>query len=368
MQFATHKSTWRKMALLLATVMLTLTLAACGAKNDGNNAAEEEDKTEIATYKGGNVTASEFDKYLGVFTIVQPTYAQIVEIPQFKEQLLTQYISYKAIADLASADAKKQAEEDVKLQMDDYTAAIKEEANSALKEAIAAKNLKDADIENYFRLTAVVVAHMNSLVTEDEMKKELADKPADYMTATVRHILVKTSETDQSTGETKELRTAEEALARANEAKAKLEAGGDWTELAKEYSEDTGSSDKGGQYADQKGAGWVEEFKQAVYKQEVGKIGEPVETEFGYHVILVEKREVPVYDKLTDEEKEAIKGSVAYAHMNQYMTDEIEKLEIDIKLPEPSASPSASPDASEAPASDAPASDAPAATDTPKAE
>jgi foldase protein PrsA len=367
MQFATRKSTWRTAAMVLAAVMLMLTLAACGSKkdNNGNNGAAEEDKTEIATYKGGNVTASEFDKYLGVFTIVQPTYAQIVEIPQFKEQLLTQYISYKAIGDVASADAKKQAEKDVKAQMDDYTAALKDANNSALKEAIEAKNLKDADIENYFRLTATVVAHMNSLVTEDEMKKELTDKPADYMTATVRHILVATSEQDQTTGESKELRTAEEALARAKEAQAKLEAGGDWAALAKEYSDDPGSKETGGQYSDVVGGNWAEEFKQAAYTQEVGKIGEPVETEFGYHVILVEKRTVPVYDKLTDKEKEGIKGAVAYAHMNTYMTDEIAKLEIDIKLPEPSASP----DASEAPeASDTPASDAPAATDTPKAE
>ena len=186
---------------------------------------------------------------------------------------------------------------------------------------------------------------------------------ANYATVTVRHILVATKTTDETTQEEKELRTSEEALARAKEVKAKLEAGGDWAALAKEYSDDPGSKDTGGLYADKKNGSWVEEFKQAAYKQEIGVIGDPVETEYGYHVILVEKRDTPAFDKLSDTDKEAVKSAVAYTHMNKFMTDELPKQEIVIKLPKTEEETPASdaPAGEETPATDAPATEAPAA-------
>ncbi|CAM4308798.1 peptidylprolyl isomerase [Paenibacillus alkaliterrae] len=348
MLHSSRKSAWRNGALLIVAVLLVMTMAACGAK-----------ETEVATYKGGNVTDTEFDKYLAVFTVMQPGYEQIIEIPQFKEQLLQQYISYKILGSQASEESTKKAEEDVKEQMKQYKDALSK--NTELKAAVDAKKLKDKDMEHYMMLTSTVVAHMNSKVTEEEMKTEYETNGADYATVTVRHILVATTTTDETTQEQKELRTVEEALARAKEVKEKLAAGGDWAALAKEYSDDPGSKETGGLYADQKAGSWVEAFKQAAYTQEVGVLGEPVETEYGYHVILVEKRDIPAYDKLSDADKEAVKSAVSYTHMNKFMTDELPKQEIEIKLPEP--------ETTDAPAGEeTPATDTPAETEAPAAE
>lgn len=327
-------------------VLLVMTMAACGAK-----------ETEIATYKGGNVTDKEFDRYLAVFNIMQPGYEQITEIPQFKEQLLQQYISYKILGAQASEESKKKAKEDVKEQMTQFKDALTK--NADLKTSVDAKKLKNKDMENYLLLTSTVVAHMNSKVTEEEMKTEYEKNGANYATVTVRHILVATKTTDEKTQAEKELRTAEEALVRAKEVKEKLAAGAGWADLAKEYSDDPGSKETGGLYADKKAGEWVEAFKQAAYKQEIGVIGDPVETEYGYHVILVEKREIPAYDKLSDTDKESVKSAVAYTHMNKFMTDELPKQEIVITLPKTEE---------ETPASETPASDAPAGEETPAAE
>lgn len=338
-----RKLAWRKSALLIVAVLLVMTMAACGAK-----------ETEVATYKGGNVTDKEFNKYLDVFTVIQPTYAQLIEIPQFKEQLLQQYISYKILGSQASEASVKTAETEVAEQMKQFKEQLK--TNTELKAALDEKKLKNKDMENYLLLTSKVVAHMNSQVTDEQMKSEYETNLVNYATVSVRHILVATKTTDQTTQEEKELRTAEEALARAKEVKQKLDAGGDWTALAKEYSDDPGSKEKGGLYEDQKNGNWVEEFKQASFKQEIGVVGEPVETEFGYHVILVEKRDTPAYDKVTEATKEEVKSAVAYTLMNKYMTDELPKQEIVSKLPKAEE---------EAPASDAPAGDDAAATDAP---
>ncbi|WP_028609572.1 peptidylprolyl isomerase [Paenibacillus harenae] len=351
-----RKSVWHKGALLIVAAMLVMTMAACGAKETG---------TEIATYKGGNVTDTEFDKYLAVFNILQPGYEQILEIPEFKEQLLQQYISYKIIDGLASEETKKKAKDAVKEQMDQYKATLKD--NAELKAAVEANKVKDKDMESYMMLTSTVVEHMNSQVTEEDMKKEYETNGADYATVTLRHILVAT--TDPATQEQKELRTPEEALARAKEVKEKLAAGGDWAALSKEYSDDPGSKDTGGLYADKKAGTYVEAFKQAAYKQEIGAIGDPVETEYGYHVILVEKRDTPAFEELSDTDKEAVKSAAAYAYMNKFMSDELPKREIEIKLPKPEEETPATdaPEGEDAPVTDAPATETPE-TEAPAAE
>jgi parvulin-like peptidyl-prolyl isomerase len=81
-------------------------------------------------------------------------------------------------------------------------------------------------------------------------------------------------------------RTKEEALARASEAITKLNAGGAFADLAKEYS-DGPSAPKGGDLGSFPPNRMIPEFSAALLKAEVGKIvPEPVETAFGYHVIL----------------------------------------------------------------------------------
>ncbi|MBO4548802.1 MAG: peptidyl-prolyl cis-trans isomerase, partial [Abditibacteriota bacterium] len=78
-------------------------------------------------------------------------------------------------------------------------------------------------------------------------------------------------------------------LAKIQEVNAKLKAGEDFAALAKEYSED-GTASKGGSlgWFDQN-VGYVPEFKAAVFALEEGQVSEPVKTDFGYHLIKVDK-------------------------------------------------------------------------------
>jgi parvulin-like peptidyl-prolyl isomerase len=69
--------------------------------------------------------------------------------------------------------------------------------------------------------------------------------------------------------------------------KAQLQDGGDFAQLAQEFSQDPGSAEQGGDLGCLGRGETVPNFEEAVFKAEQGEIVGPVETEFGYHVIEV---------------------------------------------------------------------------------
>jgi parvulin-like peptidyl-prolyl isomerase len=85
--------------------------------------------------------------------------------------------------------------------------------------------------------------------------------------------------------------SADEALARIGEIKKQLDSGADFATLAKQYSEDSGSKDQGGELGWFGKARMVAEFADAAFKLQPGQVSEPVKTQFGYHLIKVEEQD-----------------------------------------------------------------------------
>lgn len=98
--------------------------------------------------------------------------------------------------------------------------------------------------------------------------------------ALARHILIAVNDK----------RSDAEAKERTNEVMRKLYAGEDFATLAKEFSDDPGSGIEGGDLGWSDPAVFVPEFSEAVKTQEIGTIGQPVKTQFGYHIIEVQDR------------------------------------------------------------------------------
>ncbi|MDR2697622.1 MAG: peptidylprolyl isomerase, partial [Holophagales bacterium] len=127
--------------------------------------------------------------------------------------------------------------------------------------------------------------------TEEQLKayyEENKNKFKAKDTATARHILVAVRKNETETDKL----TDEEAKARIAKAKAELIGDKSWEEIAREYSDDTGSKENGGRYENFNPTQMVPEFAEAVRTQEIGVIGNPIRTQFGYHIILVEKRKI----------------------------------------------------------------------------
>lgn len=112
----------------------------------------------------------------------------------------------------------------------------------------------------------------------------------DYEQVRARHILIRAAGSPAPGEPGKKELTDVEALAKAQEIRKKLAAGGDFAALAAQESDDAGSKDKGGDLNFFKHGQMVPAFDQAAFSMKVGEISEPVKTQFGYHIIKVEAR------------------------------------------------------------------------------
>jgi peptidyl-prolyl cis-trans isomerase C len=227
-----------------------------------------------------------------------------------------------------------------------------------LSQEVAASGLmKDpkfaAKIENAQRMMLSQAAAEEYIskaeVTDEELKKEYDErvgpmKSAEYK---AKHILV---ETEQA----------------AKDIIAKLAKGEKFDALAKKFSKDPGSKDKGGDL------GWfspqqmVPPFSEAVIALKNGETTQtPVQSQFGWHVIQREEsreQAPPPFDAVKDQ----LKNMVQTKKLQQHITDLQAKAKIENKLPpkpaEPPAAPAApAPATPAAPASPKPAQPAPPA-------
>ena len=107
----------------------------------------------------------------------------------------------------------------------------------------------------------------------------------------------------------------------------KLEKGEDFAELAKEYSIEPAAQETGGELEYfTRNANMAPEFKEAAFALEVGKISEPVKTEFGYHVMVVEDR-IEETVKFEDA-KEGIKYTLKESDYQNHLSEMFEKADI----------------------------------------
>jgi peptidyl-prolyl cis-trans isomerase D len=132
---------------------------------------------------------------------------------------------------------------------------------------------------------------IRSIYEADLLRKKLQDDitkdiPQTEEQVWARHILVETEE-------------------EANAAYERLQNDEDFATVAAEVSKDTGSAANGGDLGWQPRSFFVKEFGDAAFTQEIGEIGKPVKTDFGYHIIqVIAREELPLSTSQYEQKKE----------------------------------------------------------------
>ncbi len=148
------------------------------------------------------------------------------------------------------------------------------------------------------------------VIAEEDIQKAYGEDK----TASVQHILLKTQGMDES-AKAAVRKKMEDLLARAKN-------GEDFAALAKEYSEDPGSKDKGGLYQDFGRGQMVKPFEDAAFSVPVGQLSDIIETQYGFHILKVvdRKKETQTLEQVRETLKQQLLRNKRRQAYEDFMT------------------------------------------------
>ncbi|OGR89598.1 MAG: hypothetical protein A2992_07575 [Elusimicrobia bacterium RIFCSPLOWO2_01_FULL_59_12] len=189
----------------------------------------------------------------------------------------------------------------------------------------------DSDVKNLFETLSAILQDKpipgSHTATEVDELKSLARAMNQRFGERVRarHILVRVgpnaSKEDKST-----------AMNRAKDVQRQLK-GGDFAELAKKYSEDPGSRERGGDLGYFSRGDMVPAFDKAAFALNVGQTSDVVTTDFGHHLIRVEEKKAASkfsLEDVKDDLKEYLFQQRAAKKFEAYVKDLRSKADIKI--------------------------------------
>ena len=156
-------------------------------------------------------------------------------------------------------------------------------------------------------------------ITPEQVQKFYDENPKRFeQPETVRaaHILLTTVELASKQELAPDKQKAQRALIEA--LLKRVRAGEDFGKLAKEFSQDPGSKERGGEYVFPRGQMAVE-FETAAFSMSVGQISDVVTTKFGYHIIKVLERNAA--------------GKIEFAKVKERVRENLQQEEADKRLP-----------------------------------
>ncbi len=236
--------------------VLSLTLAASvlalGACSGGDSKA-------IVTSKVGDISVADFN--------------------ETSKTLTGSYVLQQMVTEKVLAEKYKVTDKEIKEAYDNYAAQF----GDGFAQALAESGLTEKGFNESLRIQLLQEkALKDQAVKEEDVKKHYEQMKTEL---NGRHILV----ADEKT---------------ANEVIAKIKGGASFADVAKEYSTDTGSAEKGGELGWFSVGAMVDEFNDAAYALPLNTLSEPVKSSFGYHVIeITEKRDVKGVGSFKDEEE-----------------------------------------------------------------
>jgi peptidyl-prolyl cis-trans isomerase C len=282
-----------RVAFVWGVVVVTLFFVV-GCQAAAPSSEVESGAKKVVTFDGGEVTEGEVQEEVErLFTAQAAGSGQSVpEItsgsPQFeaaKTQVVPQLIAFNLTKAYARENGIEVSGEEIQEEIDRTKEQIGEQAAAAGQDLTPDEAFQEALDQFGF--------------TEDEFREEVSGD-AGPTPEEVEEFYEENRETRFTRPEQRCIRHilfTEDQEEEAEEVMEELEEGGDFEELAREYSQDPGSAEQGGDLGCNPEGGFVPEFEEAAFEAEEGDLVGPIETDFGFHILEVteiqEEEEVP---------------------------------------------------------------------------
>ncbi|EKD56765.1 MAG: putative peptidylprolyl isomerase PrsA [uncultured bacterium] len=221
----------------------------------------------IAWANGHSIVASSFYSQLNYIRHFSDKSGQAIEDDvTLKNQILDQLVDQE----ITREQAKK-----------NHVKVTKDDINQAFYK-IADQNGGTSEVEKVLNeMYGMDVSQFKSMIKEQMYTEKIQSNLISQVNA--KHILIK----DEA--------KAKDVLEQAKKGEKSFE------DLAKEFSEDTGSKDNGGDLNWFSRGQMVKEFEDAAFSQEVGKVGDNlIKSEYGYHIIKVIEKKGTIDKSFTD--------------------------------------------------------------------
>lgn len=224
---------------------------------------------------------------------------------------------------IVELEAKKQnitvSDEDIQAEYDELVESYGGE--DSIKAVYEANGLTEEAVKENIRtyqLTKNVIAASLD-ITDEEVEQYFEDNKDMYgqeEQVVASHILLEDEDT-------------------ANEVLAKVKAGEDFAELAKEYSTDTATNEDGGDLGYISRNQMDEAFEEAAFSLEKGAVSEVVQTDEGYHIIKVTNK-VPAEEAVFEDVKEEVYADLLESRVSEeyatWVAEKQEEYDIETKL------------------------------------
>ena len=271
--------------LFCAALALTFTFApGCKKQNDNdtapaNGAAPAKDPNEVvASVDGAKYLRKDLDDRVG--KMIKASNVPEEQTEQAREYFEMQLISSFIQRTLLENEVKKEGITVTAEDRAELMARIEpmlKERNTTLElefqKSPFGEESARAEFEQSIAFDKLIKVKILSQVTIDD-----AD-----VTQIIEQITAKNAAAEEHN---KKMESKEAKRAKAEDIKKQLDAGADFAELAKAHSS-CPSKESGGALGTFQREMMVKPFSDAAFTQEVGKVGDIVETQFGYHLILV---------------------------------------------------------------------------------
>ena len=163
-------------------------------------------------------------------------------------------------------------------------------------------------------------------VSDDMLKQQYQANIQQYQVPNrvhVQHILFMT------VGKTTDAEV-EEVKKKAEDVLKQVKKGGKFEDLAKKYSEDPGSKDKGGDLSWITQGQTVPEFEKTAFSLSPGQVSDLVKTQYGFHIIKVLEKET-AHTKPFEEVKDSLRAPLLLSQADKLASDTADKLSAAIR-------------------------------------